>query len=149
LRTAAHPKKPERPRHHMNMAGTRGLDLNSFAQLPRQSAAAAQLAIPQQVETAPSQPAGEVAGPLFAADGGAAEQRADAGSGATEFPETMPMPVADPIGAPQQPITSGQIAAGPAPRLPASLVLALCALLAFGCWGWIRSRTDEAASAFR
>jgi hypothetical protein len=147
LRTAARPPRPERPPHHRDIAETHRSGLNSFAQLPRPSDVSAQSAAPRQAEMVPSQPDGEIASRPFPADGGVAEQRADTGSVATEFPETMP--VADPIAATQQPITSSHIAAGPPLQLPLSLVLALGALLAFGCWGWIRGKTDEAASAIQ
>src|SRR5438270_6231066 len=53
LRTAAHPKKPERPAHHREMAETtRRSGLNSFAQLPRPDGAAAQSAAPREAEMA-------------------------------------------------------------------------------------------------
>jgi hypothetical protein len=83
---------------------------------------------------------------------GAAEQHADTSSAATEFPETMPISVADPAPPPAEPITTGQVAAArPSGRLALSLTLALCALLAFASsgwmsWGWIRGRKQAAGT---
>jgi hypothetical protein len=145
LRTAAHPKRPERTAHHIDPTATRRSGLNSFAQLGPQNGAAPQSADPRQAEMTPSQPAGLMADRFSPADGGrTAEQQADAGITAAEFPETTPVSVADPIGAIQRPVTTRHILGGPPMQLPLSLVLALCALLAFGSWGWIRGRTQPA-----
>jgi hypothetical protein len=148
LRTAAHPKRPERTAHHIDVAETRRSGLNSFAQLRPQSSAAPQSAEPQ-AEMAPMQPTGLPADPFSPTAGALAEQHADAGSAAAEFPETTSVSAADPIAAAQQPGTTGHHILGEAPmQLPLSLVLALCALLAFGSWGWIKGRT-QAADAIR
>jgi hypothetical protein len=141
LRTAAHTKRPERTAHHM--AATRRSGLNSFAQLPGRSDPPPQSAEPAQAETAPSQPTGVIADGFSPPDGALAERRADA---ATEFPETMPIDAADPRAATPEPVASGRIVGRPAMQLPLSLILALCALLAFGSWGWIRGRTRDASA---
>lgn len=137
-RAAAHPKKPEQPPH--SAAAARRPGLNAFARLPRQVDPAPPTAPSPPVEIATSQPAAPIADRTPAADG-VAKQRADTDSATTELAETMPTPpVADPLAATQQPVTIGAIANGPPQRLPVSLVLALCALLAFvSCW-WIRDR---------
>jgi hypothetical protein len=151
-RTAAHAKKPERTARHA--AATRRLDLNSFAQLPRRGSPAPQPADPQPVEIAALQSTGLIADRTSAADG-VAERRANADSvaAATEFPETMPISVANPNPPTQEPVATGQVAGPPPARIAISLALALCALLAFGSsgwmsWGWMRSRT-RAAGTFR
>jgi hypothetical protein len=145
-RTAAHPKKPERTAHHAT--GTRRPNLNSLAQLPRQSGDAQQPGESRQIEIAPSQPANPIADRPFPADAGIAGQRIAARSTTTALADTMPMAVADPVLATRQPVATDHAAAGSTMRLQISLVLAFCALLAFGTWGWIRVRT-EAANAIQ
>ncbi len=135
--TAAHAKKPEQPPHHATAARRPGL--NPFARLsPSADATPPSVASPP-VEIAASQPADPVADRPPAADS-AAEQRADAGSATTVSAETRPMSVADSLPPTAVPVTAGHVANGPPRRLPVSLVLALCALLAFASWWWIRDR---------
>ena len=143
-RTAAHPKRPERTAHRG--AAARRSGLNPFVQLPRQSIEAPQSAEPRQVEMASSPPTAPIANRLLPPDGSVTEQQLEPGSAMSAFAEMPPMFTVDPVSATQEAITTGHIASGPTKRLQISLALALCALLAFGSWGWIRVRTLAASA---
>lgn len=148
--TAAHAKKPEQAAQHT--AVTRRQGLNAFARLPRQADPASPSVAPQAAETAPpvemaaSQPSEPVA-ELTAAPDGAAEQRASTGSATTVSAGVTPVSFVDPLTMTAEPVTTSQVASGRPQRLPVSLILVLCALLAFGCWWWIRG--TQAADAMR
>lgn len=145
-RTAAHPKKPERTAHHATEPRRPGLP--SLAQLPQQNGEAPQQDEPRQVDMASSQPVSPIPERLFQANASMTEQRTEPGSRAAALADPMPMSVAAPVSAAQQPVAADRVAARPAMRLQISLALAFCALLAFGSWGLIRMRT-EATSAIQ
>ena len=135
--TVAHAKKPEPPPQHAAL--TRRQGLNAFARLPRQadpapSAApqAAEAAPP--VEGAPSQPTNPVADLTSAVDGTATQS----GSATIKHAEATPVSFVNPLTMTAEPVTTSQVASGRPRRLPVSLILALCALLAFGLWWWIK-----------
>jgi len=141
-RTAAHPKKPERTAHHAT--ATRRPNLNSLAQLPRQSGEASQPGELREVEMASSQPASPITDRLFQANGDITEQRIEANSATAALADPMPISVAETASATRQPVTAARATSRSAMRLQISLLLAFCALLAFGSWGWIRVRTEAA-----
>jgi hypothetical protein len=138
--TAAHPKNPEQPPR--DAAPTRRPGLNAFARLQHQAdpAPAAPPPVeeaPPQVETAAAPPTDPVAELTAMADS-VAEQRANTGNATTAAAEATPVSFVDPLAMTAEPVTTGQVASGSPRRLPVSLILALCAMLAFGCWWWIR-----------
>jgi hypothetical protein len=130
-------------------ARTRRPGLNSFAQLPVQSAAMADSTeTPQAAETppaevAPSQPMDRIADRFPAADNFMIAKPDGTDSATNDAAESRVVAVADTAPATRGTGTVGGAAVGPHLRLAAPLFLALCLLPALVFWRRFRGRRDE------
>jgi len=150
--TAVHHGRPAGRIVHHHAPKTRQPDLNSFAQFPVRSDAAPQSAEPSQsaetapAEDAPSRPVEPIADRVPAADGLVTASLAGTGSATNDAPESAVVSVTDAIPAAQGTSKIDHAAGGLDRRFAVLLLLALCALSALVLSGWIRGRTQTAAS---